>query len=404
MNNNRLLKSLRRHCMVVFAHYPHAETRVQREAEALADYGYEVDVICLKQRGEAAVDTNHNVTIYRLPMVRVKRRSLLALFMDYVLFLLMASFQVTMLHLRRHYDVVQVHNLPDFLVFAALVPKLTGSRVILDLHDLMPEFYRGRFGQGKWNFLLHVIFLQEKLSCKFSDQVITVSEHWRWALIERGVPEDKCSVVMNLADPRIFHPISAKDVPARDDGYFDLFYHGSLPERYGLDLVLQAMDRVRHEIPRIRLTLIGFGEHLETLKRIADDLELRDCVQFKPAMPAEQLPPLIATADLGVVPYRNDVFTDSLLPTKLMEYAVMGLPCVVARTSAITRYFDETMVQFFSPGDVDGLAHCIQKLYRDRTKLNDLACNIKKFNERYNWSDQRASYLRLVGQLIQGGG
>jgi glycosyltransferase involved in cell wall biosynthesis len=400
MNDDQRPEPARRHCMVVFAHYPHAETRVQREAEALVDYGYEVDVVCLKERGEAAVDANHNVTIYRLPMARVKRKSLIVLFLDYILFFVLASFKVTVLHLRQRYDVVQVHNLPDFLVFSALVPKLTGSRVILDLHDLMPEFYQGRFGQGSGNALLRLISLQEELACRFSDHVITVSDHWRQALIERGAPADKCSVVMNLADPRIFRPISAKDATSRDKGRFQLFYHGTVSERYGLDLVLRAMDRVRHQIPEIHLTLVGQGEHLKTLKGLADDLNLRDHVQFRSIVPAEQLPPLIASADLGVVPYRDDVFTDSLLPTKLMEYAVMGLPCVVARTSAISRYFDEAMVQFFTPGDVDELAHCIQMLYRDRTRLTNLAQNITKFNEQYNWPDQRTDYLQLVDRLL----
>jgi glycosyltransferase involved in cell wall biosynthesis len=402
MNKNQCLTYPRRHCMVVFAHYPHAETRVQREAEALLDHGYEVDVICLGTRKEAAVDAHYNVAIYRVPMARVRRKSLIAQFLDYIVFFVLALVKLAKLNLQRHYNVVQVHNLPDFLVFAALIPKLTGSRVILDLHDLMPEFYQGRFGQASNNLLMRLIFLQENLSCRFADHVITVSEHWRQALIERGVPPEKCSVVMNLADPRIFRPLSAKDAPPEDNNRFRLFYHGTLPERYGLDLVLQAMDRVRHQIPEIHLTLIGFGEHLETLECMADDLNLRENhVQFRPAVPAEQLPSLIAAADVGVVPYRDDVFTDSLLPTKLMEYAVMGLPSIVARTSAISAYFDETMVQFFTPGDVEDLARCILTLYSDRKRLAQLAQGVEKFNQRYNWPTQSAEYVGLVDQLAQ---
>jgi len=402
MNNNQCLTYPRRHCMVVFAHYPHAETRVQREAEALLDHGYEVDVICLGTRKEAAVDTHYNVTIHRVPMARVRRKSLIAQFLDYIVFFVLALVKLAKLNLQRHYNVVQVHNLPDFLVFAALIPKLTGSRVILDLHDLMPEFYQGRFKQASNNFLMHLIFLQENLSCRFADHVITVSEHWRQALIKRGVPPEKCSVVMNLADPRIFRPLSAKDASPKDNNRFRLFYHGTLPERYGLDLVLQAMDRVRHQIPEIHLEIVGHGEHRKTLERMAEDLNLRENhVQFGPAVPAEQLPSLIAAADIGVVPYRDDVFTDSLLPTKLMEYAVMGLPSIVARTSAISTYFDETMVQFFTPGDVEDLARCILTLYSDRKRLAQLARAAEEFNQRYNWPAQSAEYVGLVDQLAQ---
>jgi glycosyltransferase involved in cell wall biosynthesis len=392
----------RRHCMVVFAHYPHAETRVQREAEALVEHGYEVDVICLRTREEDAVATHNGVAISRLPMTRGESGSLVAQFLDYVIFFVFAFMRLTRLHLQRHYDVVQVHNLPDFLVFAALVPKLTGARVIVDLHDLMPEFYKGRLGNAANSFLLRLILLQERLSCRFADHVITVSEHWRQLLIRRGVPPDKCSVVMNLADPRIFQPLSAYETAPKDDGRFRLFYHGTFAARYGLDLVLQAMDRVRHEIPEIHLTLVGHGESLRVLERLADDLKLReDHIEFRPIVPAEQLPPLVAAANAGVVPYRNDVFTDSLLPTKLMEYAAMGLPCIVARTSAISDYFDKTMVQFFTPGDVDELAHCILLLYRDRSRLAHLRQGIRAFNERYSWVVAGGEYVHLVDRLAR---
>jgi glycosyltransferase involved in cell wall biosynthesis len=391
-----------RHCMVVFAHYPQSETRVQREAEALIDHGYDVDVICLGLRTEAAVDTHYGVTIYRLPMARVRRQGLIGQLIDYLVFFVMALVKLTRLHLQRHYDVVQIHNLPDFLVFVALIPKLSGSRVVLDLHDLMPEFYRGRFGERSKDTWMRLILLQERLSCWFANQVITVSEHWRQTLIRRGVPPEKCSVVMNLADPRIFRPLCAQDVPPENNGRFRLFYHGSLPKRYGLDLVLQAMDRVRRQIPGIHLTIVGEGEHLESLKRMAEDLDLNERhVQFKEIVPAEQLPPLIAAADIGVVPYRDDVFTDSLLPTKLMEYALMGLPCIVACTSAISIYFDETMVQFFTPNDHDDLARCILTLYSDRERRAELARGIQQFNRQHSWTAQRAEYVQLVGKLAQ---
>lgn len=389
-----------RHCMVVFSHYPHSETRVQRQAEALVDHGYQVDVICLRKRGEAARAAHHGVTIHRVPMARVKRGSLVFLFFDYLVFFALACLKLAALHLRRRYHVVQVHNLPDFLVFAALLPKLMGARVILDLHDLMPEFYQGRFGRGSGRVIMALIRLQEKLACRFADHVITVSRHWRQALVQRGVPPDKCSVVMNLADLRIFRPLVGADALAPGNHAFRLLYHGTLAERYGLDLALLAVDRVRTQVPEVRLTIIGRGEHLAALQRLADELQLRDRhVEFQPPVPAEQLPPLIAAADVGVVPYRDDVFTDSLLPTKLMEYAAMGLPSIVARTSAIADCFDDNMVQFFTPGSVDELAGCILALYRDRARLAHLSQGIRLFHQRHNWPSQSAEYVGLVDRL-----
>ncbi len=387
----------KRHCMLVHAHYPLGEVRVQREAETLVNHGYTVDVICLQNSDELAVDQYHGVNIYRLPVRRHKGVAMWAQLLEYLLFFALAFFKLTMRHLRHRYAVVQVHNLPDFLVFAALIPKLTGASIILDLHDLMPEFFASRMGVERKSLPVQLVYWQEKLSCRFADHVITVTEHWRQSLIRRGVRPDKTSVLMNLADPRIFK--TPPQAPSHSNDQFRLIYHGSLPQRYGLDLVLLAIDRLRAEIPHIHFTVIGRGEYLNALRQLAADLNLEKHLNFEQFVPVEQLPARILAADLAVVPYCNDVFTDELLPTKLMEYAVLGIPTIASRTTGISAYFDETMVQFFTPGDVDDLARCILKLHRDRTQLATLAQGIQKFDKQYNWRTQSLNYVHLVDQL-----
>ena len=394
-----------RHCMIVFALYPYAETRVQREAEALVQHGYQVDVICPTRPGFAPVDKQNGVNIYRVAKTwqRREKKGIVIQLLDYLAFFFLAFLKVARLHIRRNYDLVQTHNIPDFLVFSALIPKLFGARIILDLHDLMPEFYQGRTGQDPDSLLLRLILLQERLSCRFADHVITVTEHWRQALIQRGIPPDKCSVVMNLADNRIFQTDLIQKATRSNGDPFRLFYHGYMPKRYGLDLILQAMHKIRSEIPNIHLTLVGGGEYRETLIRLSAELNLQNGhVEFIRTLPVEQLPPLIAAADVAVVPYRDDPFADTLLPTKLMEYAAMGLPAIVARTTAISIYFDDSMVKFFKPGDVDDLARCIIELHNDPQQIMNLSNGIRRFNEHYNWQKQSEAYARVVDRLAAG--
>ena len=170
--------------------------------------------------------------------------------------------------------------------------------------------------------------------------------------------------------------------------------------RYGLDLILQAMARLRYEAPNIHLTLLGDGYYMETLVRMADELNLNGRVTFNWGfLPAENLPSIILTADAGIVPYRNDSFTDGLVPTKLMEYAALGLPSIAARTTAIEAYFKDTMVEFFEPGDVDDLTRCIQILYENPERLAELASGSEKFNQQYNWTKIGTEYVALVGRL-----
>jgi glycosyltransferase involved in cell wall biosynthesis len=332
--------------------------------------------------------------------MRHKGKGVAVQFVEYLAFFILSFFSVTTLHLKRRYSVVQAHNLPDFLVFAALVPKLMGARLILDLHDLMPEFYASRFKSGMTSFPIRLLCWQERLSCLFANHVITVTELWRQTLIDRGIPAQKISVVMNVANDRIFQKSNVQ--PVARNGHFNLIYHGQLSQRYGIDLAIRAVDLVRREIPEVCLTIHGRGEYLNELKSIADSLDLDSNVQFSTQyVPTQELPQLIGNAHAGIVPYRRDIFTDGILPTKMMEYAALGIPVIAARTTAITAYFDSEMVQFFTPEDVHDLAHSITLLFKDREQLAQYAHNIEKFNQQHNWKNVSAKYVELVDRLNQ---
>ncbi|HEX5588456.1 MAG TPA: glycosyltransferase, partial [Acidimicrobiia bacterium] len=292
--------------MVVYATYPLNEPRVTREAEALVAAGFDVDVICLRGDGEPLHAWHRGVEIHRVP-VPIDKRSLGWQMLSYVRFLSRATVRLGRLHTRHPYRTVQVHNLPDFLVFCAVVPKLDGVPVLLDLHDLMPEFFAGKFGEGR--LLPWAIRLQERASCRFADHVITVSDAWRAALAERGVDPRKCSVVMNVADDRIFGP---RPRPAPHEG-FRLIYHGQVTRRYGLDVAVRAVASLRDEVPGIHLTIRGRGDQVDELRALIRELDASDLVELcQESVPAEELPGIISAADLAVVPYRDDVFTDGI--------------------------------------------------------------------------------------------
>lgn len=386
-----------RHCMVVHAYYPLGEPRVQREAEALTQAGANVDIICLRDHNEAATQIDEGVRIYRVPVQRNKNSGVVGQLLEYWAFFALAFVRLTFLNLQCRYHVIQVHNLPDFLVFVALIPRLTGAKVILDLHDLMPEFFISRFGGDKNRLAVRLVRWQEWISCCFADHVITVTTPWQEVLVKRGLSPAKCSVVMNVADDRIFHA-----QPSRESlgDSMHLLYHGTLTYRYGVDLALRAVAQVREQIPNLRLTIHGRGEYLSALEQLAAGLNLDGVVTFSTQLlPIEELPKLIASADVGLVPYRRDPFTDGILPTKLMEYAALGLPTIAVRTPVIEAYFAEDMLEIFEVNDVTSLAKAIIRLSRDKQRRTELSRNIRRFNERYNWKAQRTEYLSLVSRL-----
>ncbi|HEX2980949.1 MAG TPA: glycosyltransferase family 4 protein [Anaerolineaceae bacterium] len=395
-----------RHCMIVHSHYPIGEPRVEREARALRQRGYEVDVICLRSAIEKAFEQVDGVRVFRLPVQRRRGRGPAMQMLEYLAFFILAFFRVSGLQLARRYESVQIHNLPDFLVFTALLPKLAGARVLLDLHDLMPEFYASSFHAEMCSTPIRLLILQEKLACRFADHVITVTDLWRRTLIDRGVPADKVSVVMNVADDSVFNrtlvPVTGVgEEPALD---FRLIYHGTLAYRYGIDLILEAVALIQNQISGIHLTIHGRGDFIEDLRAQAARLGIEKAVTFSTQyVPIEEVPKIIRQAALGIVPYRRDIFTDGILPTKLMEYVALGIPVLAADTPIIREYFDESMVQYFQAGDAGDLAHKLFWLSQHREVLAELSANADRFFQQYSWSRVAESYAntldRLTGQL-----
>lgn len=386
----------RRLCMVVHAYYPLMETRVQREAELLLDRGWQVDVVCLRLPDEAEREVVNGVTVHRLPAGRRTAPSLAAQLAEYLAFFARAAVALTRLHARRDYDVVQVHNLPDFLVFAAFIPRLAGARIVLDIHDLMPEFMAARTGRSPRSPLVRAVALQERASAAFAHHVITVTATWRRVLAERGTPLRKTSVVMNLADPRHFRPCPPR--PA-DPGRFRLVYHGTLTPRYGLDVAIGAVAGLRAEIPEIELLIHGQGPDRDRLAALVADLGVGDAVRIQETvLPVGELATMLCDADVGLVPYRRDVFTDGILPTKLLEYMAIGLPTIASRTPAIDAHADPAAVELFTPDDVDDLSRAIRRLH-DPAVRAALKAGTARMRERFDWTRQADAYAATVEEL-----
>ena len=379
--------------MIVHAHDPHDESRVQSEAVALSEKGHKVDVLCLRKGKEPSSGHHDGVNFYRLPVGKRTNTTLISYFLEYSFFFLLASLKLTVLFLKRGYGIVQIHNLPYALVGVALIPKIFGARIVLDIHDLEPELYSAKFNIEMHHPLVKLLLVIEKLSCWFADRVLIVTDIWREKLLRRGVDRRKCSVLMNLPDNSIFKPVSVK----KSDKYFNLIYHGTLVERYGVDVAIRAVNILKGKIPEIRLNIIGEGETLSELIRLTKELSLEDKVYFnRKFVPVDEIPKIIAKMDIGIVPNRLNIFTQNILNAKLLEYVSMDIPAVASRTSGIEYYFDEKMVAFFEAGNVEELASRILWLYNNPKEREKLVANAKKFFDHHNWSKEKERYYRAI--------
>ncbi len=384
--------------MAAYTNY-RRDPRVKREAEALVEVGHRVVFLASRQPGQPKREDVAGVEVIKVPTLNNDRTSMRFYMLDYALFFVMIT-----LHLLRHplrYRLVHINNMPDFLVLATWLPRLLGRPVIHDVHDLMPELYLEKFGADESRRLVRVLKLQERWAGRFASAVLTVEERLKDILSGRGIPREKIDVLMNLPDDRIFRQRTARP-PKPAGAPFVIVYHGTLARRLGLDVAIDAVACAKTEIPNLELRIIGAGEERGPLIERRDRLGLQDVVTFSDGfVPVETIPSLIDDADVGVVPLRISGGTDIMLPTKLLEYVTMGIPCIVPRTGTISRYFDDRMVQFCDAENPEALAAAMVLLYRDPQHRESLSAQAnERFGKTYRWTEHKKVYTSLVARLL----
>lgn len=388
--------------MLAYTNYA-SDPRVRREAEALAERGDEVLFFCLRAAGEAARERTGGVELRHLPLGRYRGGNAFLYAGSYCLFFLMALGAIAVAHWRRPFDLVHSNNMPDFMAFAGLVPRLAGRPLVHDVHDTMPEIYQGKFGVDSQHPLIRLLKLQERLAGRLATRVLTSEHTKREALIEHGLPAGKIDVLLNLPDPKIFVPTTPAENASRQDGTFRLVFHGTLARRLGVDIALRAVALIGDEIPDLRLEIIGDGDQRPALLALSAELGLGDRVRFSDGfVPVEALPGLLAGASLGVIPTRPEISTRYMLPTKLVEYAALGIPAIVAPTHTIRYYFNEEQVAFFTPEDPESLASSIIALQRDPARRSTLAEGAARFIADHHWDRHKQVYLDLIDGLCAG--
>jgi glycosyltransferase involved in cell wall biosynthesis len=312
--------------LVIRQFYFPLDIRLRREVEALRSAGHEVDVVCLARSGERLRERWKGVRVVRLPL-DLRTGGSLTYLLKYTTFAAVAGVLAAALHLRRGYQLVQVNSLPDPLVFAALVPRLLGARVLLDLHETMPEFFASRFGKSTEARVVALVAAAEQASIRFATHVITCTEDMKEAFVARGSAPDKIEVVLNSADESIFDLERYPPQPRRD-GRFVLMVHGSVEERYGIDTTIHALALLAEEIPGLELHVYGRGSYLPQLERLAEDLGVSDRVHFQREwLPIDRVVHALSRADAGVVAMKRDAFRDLTHCNKMYEL-ITGAPVV----------------------------------------------------------------------------
>jgi glycosyltransferase involved in cell wall biosynthesis len=371
------------------------DARIKSYVRTLEGQGHRVDVIALKADGESAVEARPAGTIFRV-MSKYQGQSTLMYVWSYLKFFLKSSFLLARRSFRHRYDVVHVHNMPNALVFAAIAPRMLGARLMLDVHDLMTANYMAKFSAGENDLPVKVLKIEQRLSAMFADHVFCADHNQQDYLVEQcGLMRQRVTVLMNLPNEELFRTITTE----KKSEVFRIVYHGTIAHRLGIDLIVKAMAKVADRVPA-ELWVYGSGDYLPEVLALSSQLNLDEKVHFsRTFFPVEQIPEIVSGMDLGIIGNRRNLACDRyMLPVKLLEYVYLGVPVVAPRLDVIARYFDDTMVRYYEPENVEQMADSIVELFHNREERERLARTASTFYQKHNIQAQADRYLDLLSE------
>lgn len=394
----------RRAAVLLFSEYP-ADPRPRRAAEALAQKGMAVDVFCLRgDSDEPKRETVSGVDIFRLSLKR-RRGGKAGYVFQYGAFIVAAFAFLCRRSLWRRYDLIHVHNMPDILVFSALGPRLFGAKIILDLHDPMPELMMTIFKLPSQSRLVRVLKRLEKWSTGFADLVLTVNEASKRIYASRSCVPEKVHIVMNAPDEQIFgfEPVASRK--SENDGSrrpFVIMYHGSIFARNGLDLAVDALEIARRSVPNAKLIICGNNNSfLEEVMKTVRERGLQDAVTWLGKQDQRQIAETIDTCDVGVIPNRRSLFTEMNTPTRIFEYLARGKAVIAPRAEGIQDYFGPQDILYFELGNADDLARQIEYAYFHPDEVEEIVVRGQDIYLAHRWKRERAGFIKAVAGLVR---
>lgn len=392
----------KRAAMVTFSLYP-GDPRPRRAVDALVGEGMSVDLVCLGSGNVPRRERLNGIEVFRIAL-KNRRGGKLAYAYQYAAFILISSAIIALRSLSRRYDLVYVHNMPDILVLSSLLPKALGAKVILDMHDPMPELMTTIFNLDRDSLSVGLMRRLEKWSMARANFVVTVNLACKRIFVSRSCRPEKIGVVMNSPDGAIFPFRTPQSHPSTEKSHYKRFvvmYHGSLVERNGLDLAVEALARVREAVPTAELRV--YGPSTPFFERVMETVHARslhEVIRYLGPKRLEDLVREIEDCDVGVIPNHRNAFTEINTPTRIFEYLALGKPVIAPCTQGIQDYFGSESLFLFEPGNAGELAKQIEYVYSHPREVLDIVRRGQEVYLAHRWEHERESLVGWVSEIL----
>ncbi len=296
-------------------------------------------------------------------------------------------------------DVVVVSS-PTFFAIGSgwLLARLKRARLVVEVRDLWPAIFT-ELGVLTNRRIIALLERLELAAYAAADTVIVVSDGFRANLIGRGVPAGKVHTIRNGVCPGEFDPGASAGPRLRarlgaGPGDCLVLYAGTHGISQGLTSVADAAAWLAGE--PVRFAFVGEGADKQRLRDRVAELGLRN-VTLLPGVPHEQVPALLAAADICLVPLRDVPLFSSFIPSKMFECLAAGRPVVGAVAGEAAQILREAGAQVVPPGDSAALAGAIGTLAADPRRRAVMGrqgrCYVEKYFDRETLARQYRKFL-----------
>ncbi len=378
------------------------DSRVWPEARTFHEYGFHVSVICPKKSAE---DRESHICVegihiyqYRLPSSTNKYIAYIAEYSTALFVTFWLSFKVLF---QQGFDVIHASNPPDLFFIVGLFYRLLGKKFVFDQHDLAPELFQVIFN-GRLKPLHKLLLLLEWCSYKTAHLVITTNESQKQFAIRRGhCSAEKVFVVRNgpnLERLRLVTP----EYELKGGRRYLLAYVGLIGIQDGVEYILYALHDLVHKRGRqdVSLVLMGDGDYLPTLRRLARELQLDEYVNFTGWTLSQDIVRYLTMADVGLSPDPQNGLNEFCTMVKTMEYMTMGKP-MVAFDLAETRRSAQDSALYAMPNLIEDFASKIETLLDDEElRLRMGAIGRKRIEEALSWDHSKKKLLQAYEMLF----
>lgn len=400
-------KTKHRKCvgMLLHSYYP-SDVRVRREAETLAAEGIEVHIVCIKEPNrpdkihEQSDEILNEVYIHYISLNR-KRGGKLRYLFEFASITFLGLWKLTTLNMKRRFDVVHIHNMPDILVLSGLISKWFGAKLLLDIHDPMSELFQANYHVNKSHMLINLIKLQEWLCYRVPDQLVTVSHPMAQNVAKKSRrPVEAIMVVHNFPDLATF-PICEDGLNwPRNNNKFVILYTGTITEHYDLGLAVKAVAIASKNIPNICLRILGTGNRINQILSLAAELDITDKVEYLKPVKVEVVKDIMAKADVGISTHNAGAFGNLYFSNKILEFMTQGLPVLCSYTDTIARYINKDAIFYFESKNVEDLVEKIIFMYNNPPLVQNKIKNAKKLVANYNWQTEKENFIGSYRKLL----